>query len=60
MQSYCVTLVPQPLSVLVNMLGFCLPIPLCISQGLKAHQVAALGYISPMLALCTVVVYTIA
>ncbi|CAI8015363.1 hypothetical protein GBAR_LOCUS9518 [Geodia barretti] len=45
------------LSILVNLLGFSLPFPLCLSTQVPAHYVALLGYISPILAMATVASY---
>lgn len=49
----------QPLSILTNLMGFSIPIPLCISTHLQAQHVALLGYIPPILMLSTVVGYVI-
>ena len=48
------------MSAMVNLLGYGLPLPLCLSKSLEAHQVAVMTYISPILVLSTVAVYTIA
>ena len=50
----------QVVGIMVNLLGFSVPIPLCISKNLKAHHIALLGYISPILALVTVAGYIFA
>lgn len=47
------------LGILVNLLGFSVPIPLCLSTTMQAHHVGLLGYISPILALLTVSGYAI-
>jgi predicted outer membrane repeat protein len=47
-------------STLSNLLGFSLPIPLCISEILEAHWVVLLSFVSPILALLTIVIYAIA
>ena len=56
----CTFIFPQALTIMVNMLGYGLPLPLCLSKSLEAHQVAVLAYISPILMISTVVVYTVA
>ena len=53
----CISL--QPLTILTNMLGFSIPIPLCISTSLQAQHIALLGYIPPILMLATVTGYVI-
>jgi hypothetical protein len=47
------------LSTFLNLLGFSLPFPVCLSADVKAHYVALLGYISPILAMATVASYVI-
>lgn len=49
----------QPIAVIVNLLGFSIPIPLCISESLGAQYVALLGYIPPfiMISQCLLFVF---
>ena len=47
-------------STVANLLGFSLPIPLCISDMMEAHWVVLLSYVSPILALITIVIYAVA
>ena len=49
----------QGLRYFLNLLTFSVPLPWCVSTSLPTHGVALLGYISPILALTTLVVYTI-
>lgn len=44
---------------LVNFLGFAMPFPVCLHQNLPVEVVAFLGYIPPLLALTTAVLYII-
>ncbi|XP_019851702.1 PREDICTED: uncharacterized protein LOC109581757 [Amphimedon queenslandica] len=39
----------DPVAVVVNVLGFSVPIPFCISQSLGAEYVALFGYIPPLI-----------
>ena len=47
-------------STVATLLGFSLPIPLCISDMMEAHWVVLLSYVSPILALITIVIYAVA
>ena len=49
----------QGLRHFLNLLSFSVPLPWCVSTTLPTHGVALLGYISPLLALATLIVYTI-
>lgn len=55
-----VSLFIQGLSIMLNLLGFSVPIPLCLWEGVTAQYVALLGYIPPVLALLTIIGYIIA
>ena len=50
----------QVLSIVLNLLGFSVPIPLCLWEGIQAQHIALLGYIPPALALFTIIGYVIA
>lgn len=45
--------------VLLNLLGLSIPFPFCISESLKAHHVALLGYISPVLVLLVIAFFAV-
>ena len=49
----------QDLRLLLNLLTFSVPLPWCVSTTLPTHGVALLGYLSPLLALTTLIVYSI-
>lgn len=49
----------QPLAILTNIVGFSIPIPLCVSTSLQAQHIALLGYIPPILVLATVMIYAV-
>ena len=51
----------QVFSSLLNLFGISVPFPLCLSMSpaLKAHYVALLGYVAPILVLLPLIVYVI-
>ena len=51
----------QVFSSLLNLFGISVPFPLCLSTSpaLKAHYVALLGYVAPILVLLPLIVYVI-
>ena len=49
----------QPLGVFLNLLGFSLPLPVCVSPSLRAHHVALLGFVTPIIGGLMVVGYAI-
>ena len=51
---------PQPLSIILNLLGFSLPIPLCLSSSIRAYYMALFGFITPLLIISCIAAYTIA
>ena len=44
---------------LINMLGFAMPIPVCLWENLPALGVAFLGFIPPVIATVTAIFYVI-
>ncbi|KAL5515915.1 hypothetical protein EMCRGX_G001160 [Ephydatia muelleri] len=50
----------QDIGVFLNLLGFSLPIPLCLSPSIKAYYVALFGYISPLLVMISIATYVLA
>ena len=49
----------QALSIVLNVLGFSVPLPLCISQTIGAHYIALFGYLSPLLASITIAAFVV-
>ncbi len=47
----------QVLRTLLNLLGLSVPFPVCLSESLRAHHVALLGYVSPLLTLLCIVLF---
>ena len=50
----------DPLSIFLNLLGFSLPIPLCLSNSIKANYMALFGFITPVLIIFCIAAYTAA
>ena len=59
--SHCVTLCDtvQVVRILLNLLGLSVPIPLCLSESLKAYQVALLGFVSPILNISLITLFVL-
>ena len=49
----------QGVAILLNLLGFSVPIPLCISRSLEAQYVALLGFIPPLVVFTEILIFVL-